>query len=57
MGKTKKNFNAIAIFTELSKKLEDSTNEILRFYSEELAKATFKKKKTEQKIAIRSSAS
>ena len=50
MGKTKNSFNAIGTFTELSKTLEDSTNEILRFYSEELAKATFKNKESERKI-------
>ena len=50
MGKKKNSFNAIGTFTELSKTLEDSTNEILRFYSEELANATFKNKESERKI-------
>lgn len=41
MRKSNKNFNAISVFTELSKILDGSDNEILRLYSEELAQLPF----------------
>ncbi|MBR0077078.1 MAG: ATP-binding protein [Bacteroidales bacterium] len=51
MKKNDKNFNAISTFTSLSKKLEDSENQILRFYSEDLAKMECTNKNDDPKIS------
>ena len=44
MRKNNSKFNAISAFTDLSKMLEDSNNEILRLYSEDLAKIPYDSK-------------
>ena len=50
MRKNNPNFNAISVFTELSKILEDSHIEILRLYSEDLAKIPYDSKKHQLKL-------
>ena len=50
MGKNKQDFNAIGVFTELSKILEDSHNEILRLYSEGMAKIPYDSRKHSMKL-------